>query len=80
MQLQTCAHKIIIRQLQKLRAIVARSEAALRQVEVFLKGCFPEYDFLANGGGDVVRHRLLGPAALRGGGDEPGTLRVLDHP
>ncbi|MER8716225.1 hypothetical protein [Mesorhizobium sp. M0228] len=29
----------------------ARSEAVLREVEAFLKACFPEYDFLANGCG-----------------------------
>ncbi|MER9829146.1 hypothetical protein NKJ51_12265 [Mesorhizobium sp. M0134] len=58
----------------------ARSDAALREVEAFLKVCFPKYDFLANGesmpfDGDYEVLPICGV-----GGDEPGTLRVLDHP
>ncbi|MER8387333.1 hypothetical protein NKH14_17750 [Mesorhizobium sp. M1380] len=58
----------------------ARSEAALRGVEAFLKGCFPEFEFFANGDalpfeGDYHVLPICGV-----GGDEPGTLRVLDHP
>ncbi|MER8455872.1 hypothetical protein NKH24_06995 [Mesorhizobium sp. M1300] len=58
----------------------ARFDAALREVESFLKGCFPEYDFLANGestpfDGDYEVLPICGF-----GGDDPGTLRVLDYP
>ncbi|MER8778483.1 hypothetical protein [Mesorhizobium sp. M0977] len=58
----------------------ARSEAVLREVEAFLKACFPEYDFLANGCGtpfdddyQIVPIRCVC-------GEEPGTLRLLDFP
>ncbi|MER8503625.1 hypothetical protein [Mesorhizobium sp. M0955] len=52
----------------------------MREFEAFLKGWFPEHDFLANGcampfGDDyqVVPIRCVH-------GDEPGTLRVLQCP
>ncbi|MER9870198.1 hypothetical protein NKJ35_24025 [Mesorhizobium sp. M0136] len=58
----------------------ARSDAALREVEAFLKGCFPEYDFLANGeampfDGDYQVLPIRGVVS-----DEPDTLRMLDYP
>ncbi|MES0168267.1 hypothetical protein NKJ87_20130 [Mesorhizobium sp. M0027] len=58
----------------------ARSDAALREVEAFLKGCFPEYEFLANG--EIMpfdgEYQVLPICGV--GGEEPGTLRMLDHP
>lgn len=58
----------------------ARSAAALREIEAYLKGCFPEYDFLANGEalpfeGDYQVLPICGV-----GGEEPGTLRVPTTP
>lgn len=57
----------------------ARSDSALREVEA-LKGCFPEYEFLANGESMPFdgEYQVLPICGV--GGDEPGTLRVLDHP
>ncbi|WP_376704459.1 hypothetical protein RQ479_06190 [Mesorhizobium sp. ISC25] len=56
----------------------ARSDASLREVEAFLKRCFPEYDFLANGqampfDGDYQVLPICGVV-----GDEPDALR--DYP
>lgn len=57
----------------------ARSDAALREVEAFLKGCFPEYDFLANGEalpfeGDYEVLPICGVS------DEDGEPRTLPYP
>ncbi|MER8925762.1 hypothetical protein [Mesorhizobium sp. M0859] len=57
----------------------ARSGSALREVEAFLKGCFPEYDFLANGestpfDGDYEVLPICGVS------DEDGEPRTLPYP
>ncbi|MER9900848.1 hypothetical protein [Mesorhizobium sp. M0130] len=57
-----------------------RSEPVLREVEAFLKRCFPEYDFFANGDTEPFEGDYQALPICGVGGDEPGTLRVLDHP
>jgi hypothetical protein len=57
-----------------------RSAAALREVELFLKGCFPKLDFYASGDalpfeGDYKVLPICGDA-----GDDPDTLRKLVYP
>ncbi|MER9596678.1 MULTISPECIES: hypothetical protein [unclassified Mesorhizobium] len=58
----------------------ARSEAVLREVEAFLKGCFPEYDFLANGDGVPFQDDYQVVPIRCVCGDEPGTHRLLGYP
>ncbi|MER8389163.1 hypothetical protein NKG60_26425 [Mesorhizobium sp. M1428] len=45
-----------------------------------LKRCFPEYDFFLNGDTEPFEgdYQILPICGV--GGDEPGTLRVLDRP
>lgn len=57
-----------------------RSEPALREVEAFLKGSFPGLEFYANGDAPPFDggYQVL---PIRGvPGDDPDTLRMLDHP
>ncbi|MER9961614.1 hypothetical protein NKJ72_11715 [Mesorhizobium sp. M0045] len=59
----------------------SRSAAALRQVEAFLKGCFPEYDFLANGESSPFEgdYAVLPICGVSDEGGEPRTLPYPDQ-
>lgn len=50
------------------------------EVEAFLKRCFPEYNFFANGDTESFEGDFQILPICGVDGEELGTLRVLDHP
>ncbi|WP_292653955.1 hypothetical protein [Mesorhizobium sp.] len=57
-----------------------RSEPVLREVDAFLKRFFPEYDLFANGDTEPFQGDFQILPICGVGGDEPGTLRILNPP
>ncbi|MER9217144.1 hypothetical protein NKI54_35210 [Mesorhizobium sp. M0663] len=59
----------------------ARSAAALREVEAFLKGLFPEFDFMANGEAMPFdgNYEVLPICGVSGAAGEPNTLPYPDQ-